>query len=56
MSLSPLGFTLAPLAVWFSLSTCLANWKLLNCHMSEHRCLLLTKEKRKNMLERWLRG
>lgn len=41
MSLSPLAFALAPLAVWFLLSTCLANWRLLNsvtCQATDALC------------------
>lgn len=43
LSHSPLGFASAPLAVWFLLSTCLANWKLLNsvtCQNIDAHCSL----------------
>lgn len=49
MSLSPLDFALAPLAVWFSLSTCLANWKLPNSATCQNKDAYCSPKKRERL-------
>lgn len=55
VSLSPLGFALAPFAVWFLLSTCSANWKPLDsvtCQNIDAYCSPKKRESAGEMAQR----